>query len=95
MSENAHTLEKQIAELLQTKLGEIVVMRLIRLSGGANRETWSFEAIEPSKKKHSLILQMDRPGMERLEGTCAREAQILTIAGENGVPVPKDKSYWD
>ena len=89
MSENAHTLERQIAELLQTKLGEIVVMRLIRLSGGANRETWSFEAIEPSKKKHSLILQMDRPGMERLEGTCAREAQILTIAGENGVPVPK------
>ena len=89
MGDNAHNLSEELTEILQSTLGEIEVTGLTRLSGGANRETWSFSAENSNNQTLDLILQMDRPGMERLEGTCAREAKIITIAKKNGVPVPK------
>ena len=88
MGDNAHNLSKELTRILQSTLGEIEVTGLTRLSGGANRETWSFAAENANNQTLYLILQMDRPGMERLEGTCAREAKIITIAKKNGVPVP-------
>ena len=79
----AYWLEEQLHEIF----GATEVTNLSRLSGGANRETWSFEAI--TKEKHrSLIMQIDRDGMDRLNGTCERESRILRIAKLNGVPVP-------
>jgi|TARA_B100001094_G_scaffold173338_1_gene167651 aminoglycoside phosphotransferase (APT) family kinase protein len=79
------------ADWLELRLEEILgiteVSKLIRLSGGANRETWSFEA-STKEKCQSLIMQIDRDGMDRLNGTCERESRILQIAKLNGVPVP-------
>tara|TARA_Y100001970_G_scaffold140511_1_gene172996 strand:- start:2192 stop:3184 length:993 start_codon:yes stop_codon:yes gene_type:complete len=76
-------LELQLEEIF----GATKVSNLIRLSGGANRETWSFNA-STEEKQHSLIMQIDREGMDRLNGTCERESRILQIAKLNGVPVP-------
>ena len=88
MGDNARDLSKELTKILQSTLGETEVTGLTRLSGGANRETWSFAAENSNNQILDLILQMDRPGMERLEGTCAREAKIITIAKKTGVPVP-------
>ena len=79
----ANWLEEQLHEIF----GATEVTNLSRLSGGANRETWSFEAITKEKQR-SLIMQIDRDGMDRLNGTCERESRILRIAKLNGVPVP-------
>ena len=79
----ASWLELQLEEIF----GATEVSNLIQLSGGANRETWSFEAITKEKQR-SLIMQIDRGGMDRLHGTCERESRILQIAKLNGVPVP-------
>lgn len=79
----ANWLEEQLHEIF----GATEVTNLNRLSGGANRETWSFEA-STKEKQHSLIMQIDRDGMDRLNGTCERESRILRIAKLNGVPVP-------
>ena len=79
----ASWLELQLEEIF----GATEVSNLIRLSGGANRETWSFEA-STNEKQRSLIMQIDRSGMDRLNGTCERESRILQIAKLNGVPVP-------
>ena len=72
---------------LTKSLGPSEVSNLVRLSGGANRETWSFNA-KAQESHHSLIMQIDRDGMDRLNGTCERESRILRIAKQNGVPVP-------
>ena len=79
----ANWLEVQLKEIF----GATEVSNLSRLSGGANRETWSFEA-STKEKQRSLIMQIDRDGMDRLNGTCERESRILRIAKLNGVPVP-------
>lgn len=78
-----------LAEALAPTLGEVHIERLRRLSAGANRETWSFDAVTagPDEVTHELILQRDRAGVERLVGGCAREAEILRLAAANGVPV--------
>ena len=79
----ASWIELQLEEIF----GATEVSNLIQLSGGANRETWSFQAITKEKQR-SLIMQIDRGGMDRLHGTCERESRILQIAKLNGVPVP-------
>ncbi|MFA1549001.1 phosphotransferase family protein [Actinomadura chokoriensis] len=66
---------------LAARLGaEITGLR--RLSGGASRETWSFDAGD-----RELILRRDPPGS--LDPTAmAREAALLASAAAAGVPVP-------
>lgn len=71
-----------LADALASLLGE-PVSGLERLSGGASRETWSFEA-----GGRPLILQRRRPG-----GTpslsMADEVALLRAARAEGVPVPE------
>jgi aminoglycoside phosphotransferase (APT) family kinase protein len=69
-----------LARALGTGTGEITGLR--RLSGGASRETWAFEAAG-----RPLILQRARP---RTLGTpgMATEAALLRAAAAEGVPVP-------
>jgi aminoglycoside phosphotransferase (APT) family kinase protein len=62
---------------------EVTIDRLTRLTGGASRETWSFEA----DSRH-LVLRRDPPGMDRPEGM-AREAAAITAAARLAVPVPR------
>jgi aminoglycoside phosphotransferase (APT) family kinase protein len=70
-------------ELLEEVLGGTVT-NLRRLSGGASRETSSFELDgEP------LIVQQERPGSVRTGGGMRSEAKLLVAAAAAGVPVAR------
>ncbi|WP_412515553.1 phosphotransferase family protein [Actinomadura madurae] len=65
------------------------VTGLRRLSGGASRETWSFDA-----GGRPLILRRDPPAV--LDPTAmAREAALLASAADAGVPVPRLVGHGD
>ena len=87
MGSDPDQLTPHLAEVLEKPLGKVRVTELSRLTGGANRETWSFNATDEEEKVSELILQLDRAGLDRLVGTCAREARIVNIAHEWNVPV--------
>ncbi len=63
------------------------VDELRRLSGGASRETWSFDALTDEGARHALVLRRDPTGYlgwsER-----AVEFDLLRLAHEGGVAVP-------
>ena len=70
----------EIAERLAGLLGVARVDGLVRLSGGASRDTWRFTA-----DGRPLILQTQRPGDVRDMGI---EAGVLRAAEAAGMPVP-------
>jgi aminoglycoside phosphotransferase (APT) family kinase protein len=81
-----------LAVLLARRLGavfssEVTIDRLARLTGGASRETWSFEAATDQGPRN-LVLRRDPPGTARPEGM-AREAAVIAAAAGMGVPVPR------
>jgi aminoglycoside phosphotransferase (APT) family kinase protein len=69
-----------LSERLALLLGASEVTSLTRLSGGASRETWRFDA-----DGRPLILQRQRAGDIRDMGV---EASVLRAAEAVGVPVP-------
>jgi len=70
----------ELALALSERLGG-TVSDLHRLSGGASRETWSFDL-----DGRRLILRRDPPGAAK--GAMGREAALLRAAEAGGVPVP-------
>src|SRR5262245_2527610 len=74
----------ELVSRLTELLAATAVEGLRQLSGGASRETWSFEAVESGARRRSLILQRQRPGSER---DIALEADVLRVARTAGVPV--------
>ena len=53
-------LEDALAEALTPELGDGVdVERLERLTGGASRETWAFDAVDADGRRHQLVLRRD------------------------------------
>jgi aminoglycoside phosphotransferase (APT) family kinase protein len=60
---------------------------LRRLSGGASRETWSFDAVTDSARL-GLVLRRD-PGADAGLGARAAEFELLQAAMTTGVPVPE------
>lgn len=61
-----------------------------RLSGGASRETWAFDAVGSDGTVDPLILRRDPPGVSRTgSGGMGLEARVLTAAAAAGVPVPR------
>lgn len=77
---------EELGGALAEVLGARGVSAVERLSGGASRETWAFEA-ELDGMARRLILQRERPGGLR-EGGMGIEAAVLRAAGAAGVPVP-------
>jgi len=69
------------SDLLQDLLGA-PPENLRRLSGGASRETWSFDAAG-----RPLILRRDPPGAAK--SGMAAEARLFQAAARQGVPVPE------
>lgn len=65
----------------------VTVDGLRRLSGGASRETWSFDAVTPSGARRPLILRRDPPGPRPVG--MGIEAKVLSAAAGGGVPVPE------
>ena len=65
------------------------VRGLHRLSGGASRETFAFDAVLPDGVERPLVLQRERPGGAiSTGGGTAMEAALLRAAAAQGVPVP-------
>ncbi len=81
--------EAALATATQRWLGAPVdIDGLRRLSGGASRETWSFDAVDTDGTRHELVLRRDPSaaahGMAR-----ATEFDVLRAAGNAGVAVPE------
>jgi aminoglycoside phosphotransferase (APT) family kinase protein len=82
-----------VAKLLKRRIGEVTNVReLRRLSGGANQETWSFDA-EIAGTSLPLILRRSpggAPGPAATPSVLAleTEAELIDLAGRSGVPVP-------
>lgn len=62
------------------------VEELQRLSGGASRETWAFEAVAVSGERQPLVLRRDPPG-GTLIGTAVDEYALIGAVAAAGVPV--------
>jgi aminoglycoside phosphotransferase (APT) family kinase protein len=80
----------RLAAALAPVLGEgVVIDGLERLSGGASRETWRFDATPgtggPSRE---LILRRDPPSRPGAAGAMGREAQAIGAAEAAGLAVP-------
>lgn len=73
----------EVRDLLRQALGARSIDGLVQLSGGASRETWSFDA-----DGRPLILQRDRPGGGLRQVPAPVEANLLRAAARAGVPVP-------
>jgi len=71
----------ELSTMLSQLLGDAEIHGLRRLSGGASRETWRFEA-----DGRPLILQRQRAGDER---DMLIEAGVVRAAGRGGAPVPE------
>ncbi len=76
-----------LTSALVTVLDVAEVRGLVRLSGGASRETWAFDAVDEGGSVRQLILQRARRGSERPGMTMAVEGALLRAAAEHGVPV--------
>jgi aminoglycoside phosphotransferase (APT) family kinase protein len=93
-------LAARLADALAPVLGDgVVIEGLERLSGGASRETWRFDAVAPAgagaggggegaTTTTELILRRDPPQRLGAEGAMGREAQAIGAAGAAGLRVP-------
>jgi aminoglycoside phosphotransferase (APT) family kinase protein len=79
----------ELARLLRRLLGPVTIEGFTRLSGGASKETWSFDAFGPDATQTGLILRRDPPGRPAEPGVLDREAAALTIACDAGLPAPE------
>ncbi len=97
---DADELSQRIATALDDVLGPVEVQGLRRLTGGASRETWSFDAVGGDGTRHQLVLRRDPPARPGPRGAMQREAQVIRLADDAGVPVPEvlvdhgDSSAW-
>ncbi|WP_181780708.1 phosphotransferase family protein, partial [Pseudonocardia pini] len=77
------TLAAALADVLKPVLGDsVTVTGLTRLSAGASRETWAFEA-----DGRALVLRRDPPAVPDPLGM-RREAECFRAAAAAGVPIP-------
>lgn len=83
-------LERRLAEL---GLDGARVRDLVRLSGGASRETWSFTASTPTGERR-LVLRRDPPTEPRPD-IMRREALSVDAAHRHGVPGPELLDWSD
>lgn len=82
-----------LAEALRGVLGPVTVEGLTRLSGGASRETWSFDAAaagpDGGGRRAELVLRRDPPGRPSEPGSMSREALVIGQALAAGLAVPE------
>jgi aminoglycoside phosphotransferase (APT) family kinase protein len=78
-----------LAAALRGTLGPVTIEGLTRMSGGASRETWAFDAIGADGSRAELVLRRDPTGRRRDPGAMGREARAITAAGAAGLAVPE------
>jgi aminoglycoside phosphotransferase (APT) family kinase protein len=87
-------LQERLAEFLRraTEARQVTIDGLRLLTGGASRQTWSFdaavEAADGSSSTLPLVLRTD-PSRGPMALDRDSEFRLLKVAGEAGVPVPK------
>jgi aminoglycoside phosphotransferase (APT) family kinase protein len=78
-----------LSDALARALGAgLSVEGLKRVSGGASRETWLFDAVGPEHERHELVLRRD-PGAHGGATDRATEYALLTATAAGGVAVPR------
>lgn len=92
-------LSAALRQALAPALGDVAVEDLRRLTGGASRETWSFDATGASGTRHELLLRRDfRGGATQNPDVLAGRPDAMDRAGEyalletlheRGLPVPR------
>ena len=81
--------ERDLAAALRGVLGPVTIEGLTRLSGGASRETWSFDAVGTGGSRTELVLRRDPPGRPSEPGAMSREARVIAAARAAGLAVPE------
>ena len=81
--------ERDLAAALRGVLGPVTIESLARLSGGASRETWSFDAVGGDGSRTPLVLRRDPPGRPSEPGAMSREARLIGQARAAGLAVPE------
>jgi aminoglycoside phosphotransferase (APT) family kinase protein len=107
MAAPAGTLEQQAERLravLETEAGAqfgpgTQIRHLQKMSAGASRETWAFEATTPAGERLPLILKRDPMRADKPEGAAGvdsvlgvdrwTEGRLMQLAREAGVPEPR------
>ncbi|HET7012798.1 MAG TPA: phosphotransferase [Streptosporangiaceae bacterium] len=82
-------LASALAQALRERLGTVTIYNLTRLSGGASRETWAFDAVGADGSRSELILRRDPPSRPSEPGAMGREARAIASAQEAGLAVPE------
>lgn len=81
--------DQQLAAAVGRHLGQAVTIEdLRRLSGGASRETWSFDAVSVGRARHALVLRRD-PGASMGLSDRSIEFALLDAAHQGGVATPQ------
>jgi aminoglycoside phosphotransferase (APT) family kinase protein len=78
----------KLAHALAPVCGPGRVEGVQRLSGGASRETWSFDLVGASGARHGLVLRRD-PSGHGGSSDRSMEVALLEAAAAGGVPVPR------
>ena len=78
-----------LARILRPLVGPASIEALTRLSGGASKQTWSFDAVGADGTRTGLILRRDPPGRPGEPGAVRREAAAISLAHDAGLPVPE------
>ncbi len=77
-----------LARVLERRFGAVAVDDLRRVTGGASRETWLFDAVESDGSRHALVLRRD-PAPGAVATDRATEFQLLDATFRAGVAVPR------
>ena len=81
--------DQPLAAAVGRHLGQPVTIEGVRrLSGGASRETWSFDAVSPGGARHALVLRRD-PGASVGRSDRSVEFALLDAAHRGGVAAPQ------
>ena len=89
MSSQIQNLSADLAIALEPQLGTLSISGLRRLSGGASRETWSFDATQADGSVRELVLRRDPPTRPGWPGTMGTEARCLRASAQAGLAVPQ------
>lgn len=89
MSSQIENLTTALSVALEPSLGAVAISELRRLSGGASRETWSFDATQADGSLRELVLRRDPPTRPGWPGTMGTEARCLRASAQAGLAVPQ------
>ena len=92
VSDSKATIAPALAAALRRALPDVTgIAALHRLSGGANQETWAFDAEHDGDPLPLVLRRTPGGGAHPGFGTSvplATEAHVIGLAGQVGVPVP-------